>query len=537
MESKTQGTRTQGTRTQGTRTQGIEYENTYRNLKRGLSEEEEEEDTPEKSINSQPVFFLTNPENLKKQRSEADEGILTSRFFPTNLEKIQRKHSILDTEYEIPSTLEQPKCVVSIVTHLHGQIPVVICKKETKVIDANFIVKQIPNNNTLSTRLLAPAGEVHLENCEEINDECFDYHSSLRIIYVSRIRLFSNIQCFSQLHIDETEKNKFVPITYLNQDKTGFSKEGLADLAENPAYNEYIHDPNYCRYFSKKNEYIEKVFTSRPNPIQPISIDESLFGFYIDVAIILPKTKTTSIVKVKTFILSNTSLEFVQASHGYINELIPEDNTNIKEELEEFIESGICKLSTIIEAISSYTKNNGVSDGNTDFFLIDLACSVYKSFDDTPRELTTVESEIDIDVDEINTERINKLFFDFKIPENRPEDYLNEECSGYDTGYGLLTFDEIQCSKVSTSEMKTLEKQEYNRIIEILKSKLPDLRMKLAAGSLIFNKNRRTKRRQPVQRRTRQRRTRQRRTRQRRTRQRKTRQRKTRHRTKRQCKK
>ena len=215
MESITQGTRTQGTITQGTITQGSEYKNTYRNLKRGLSEEEEEEkETPEKGINSQPVFFLTNPENLKKQRS--DEEILTSRFFPTNLEKIQRKHSILDTEYEIPSTLEQPKCVVSIVTHLHGQIPVVICKKETKVIDANFIVKQIPNNNTLSTRLLAPAGEVHLENCEELNDECFDYHSSLRIIYVSRIRLFSNLQCLPQLHIDETEKNKFVPITYLN---------------------------------------------------------------------------------------------------------------------------------------------------------------------------------------------------------------------------------------------------------------------------------------------------------------------------------
>jgi hypothetical protein len=528
-------------RTPGTKTPGSEYKNAHRNLKRGLSEEKEKE-TQEKGINSnsQPVFFLTNPENLKKQRSE-DEGILTSRFFPTNLEKIQRKHSILDTEYEIPTTTEQPRCLVSIVSHLHGQIPVVICKKETKVIDANFIVKQIPNNNTLSTRLLAPAGEVHLENCEEINEECFDYHSSLRIIYVSRIRLFSNLQCLSQLHIDETEKNKFVPITYLNQDKTGFSKEGLADLAENPAYNKYIHDPNYCRYYSKKNEYIEKVFTSRPNPIPPISIDESLFGFYIDVAIILPKTKTTSIVKVKTFILSNTSLEFVQASHGYINELMPEYNTNIKEELEEFIESGICKLSTIIEAISSYTKNNGVPDGNTDFFLIDLACSVYKSFDDTPRELTTVESKIDIDVDEINAERINKLFSDFKIPENRPEDYLNEECSGYDTGYGLLSFDEIQCSKVSTSEMKTLEKQEYNRIIELLKSKLPDLRMKLAAGSgsLIFNKKQRTKIRQPTKR-TRQQRTRQQRTRQQRTRQQRTRQqrtRRTRRRTKRQCKK
>lgn len=434
--------------------------------------------------------------------------ISTPTFFPTNPEKLKRENAILDAVYEIHATTSQPTCLVSIVTHMHGHIPVVIYKTKSKVKDANFIVKTVPNGNTLSTRLLAPAGVSH-EEVYAGNVVCPIYSSSLRIIYVSRMRLFSNLQCLPQVHFKETQKERFVPRDYYNEDLTKYSEKGLAQLTK---YNfiEYMDDPNYCKYFSEKTEYIEKVFSISPSLSAPI--DETLFGIYIDIAIIEPKVddETKSTVTVKTFILSNTSEEFMRASHAYIELLIGERDAKIKQELEEFIEIGTCKLSTIIEAISSYTKIKGVPDGNTSLFLTDLSCSVYKTFDDTPRNSKSFSSISPKDLDDYNREIKSKLFDDYNINESRLENYANEEGTGYvgyvDDNERLLTFGEIQGKRLSKDQMK---KQEYNKMIEILTSKLPDLRNRVAAGFIDFNKTRRhrTKTRRTKTRRTKRHRT------------------------------
>jgi len=410
--------------------------------------------------------------------------ISTPTFFPTNPEKLKRENAILDAVYEIPARTRQPTCLVSIVTHMHGEIPVVIYKTKSKVKDANFIVKNIPNNNTLTTRLLAPAGVSH-EEVYAGNVVCPTYSSSLRIIYVSRMRLFSNLQCLPQVHFEETQKEKFVPRDHYNEDRSGYSEKGLMNLTK-LNFIEYMNNPNYCKYFSEKNEYIEKIFSSSPSLSAPI--DETLFGIYIDIAIIEPKIndETTSIVKVKTFILSNSSEEFMHASDAYIELLIGERDEKIKEELEEFIESGTCKLSTIIEAISSYTKKEGVPDGNTKLFLTDLSCSVYKTLNDND---TPINSN---DLDDYNNEIRSKLFEDYNINEFRLDNYANEEGTGY-VGYvddteRLLTFGEIQGKRLSKNQMK---KQEYNKMIEILTTKLPELRNRVAAGFIDFKKTRR----------------------------------------------
>ena len=221
----------------------------------------------------------------------------------------------------------------------------------------------------------------------------------------------------------------------------------------------------------------------------------------------------------KTFILSNKSEEFSLASNDYIEDLLVGGDPRIKQELEEFIEIGTCKLSTIIEAISSYTKNKGVPDGNTSFFLTDLSCSVYKTFDDTPRNLKSFYSISPNDLDDYNREIRSKLFDDYNINESRLENYANEESTGYvgyvDDNERLLTFGEIQGKRLSKDQMK---KQEYNKMIEILTSKLPDLRNRVAAGFIDLNKTRRHRtKRHRTKRRTTKRRTMQRRRTKRRT--------------------
>jgi len=439
----------------------------------------------------------------------------TQEFFPTNAEKLQRQHLILDNENVVTVTTDQPTCLVSIVIHMHGQLPVVIKKTETEtkseVTDVGFIVKEVPNDNTISTRLMAPAGKAHIEH-NVGDDECPTYNSSLRFIYVSRMRLFLNLQCLSQVHFDETQPVKFLPRNYYNEDFSGYSEEGLASLIQFPDFQKHIDDPNYCQYFPEKREYAEKVFSSnRPIEAPP---DEQLFGIYIDVAIIKPKVDdaTKSTVTVKTFILSNTSPEFIDDSLRYIQELIEERDETIKEELEEFIEDGKCKLSTIINAISSYTKNKDVPDGNTKIFLTDLSCSVYKTFDDTPRKYKKIERVpvSDSHQADVNEEITSKLFDTHRIPVNYKDDFLNDACSGYDAGCGLLTFEDIQRKTLSKDQ---IERGEYNKIFTILKSKLSELRGDIAlGGSLIFNKRQRRTRRRTTKRRTTKRRTTKRRT-------------------------
>ena len=428
----------------------------------------------------------------------------TQEFFPTNAEKLQRQHLILDNENVVTVTTDQPTCLVSIVIHMHGQLPVVIDKTGPMVNDADFIVKEVPNDNTISTRLMAPAGKVHIEHIEG-KDECPEYNSSLRFIYVSRMRLFSNLQCLSQVHFDETQPVKFLPRNFYNADLTGYSEEGLAELNTELEFKERLDDPNYCQYFPQKREYAEKVFSSnRPIEAPP---DEQLFGIYIDVAIIKPKVgdATKSTVTVKTFILSNTSPEFIDDSLRYIQELIEERDETIKEELEEFIEDGKCKLSTIINAISSYTKNKDVPDGNTKFFLTDLSCSVYKTFDDTPRKYKKIERVpvSDSHQADVNEEITSKLFDTHRIPIFNKDNYFTE--NGYDAGYGELTLADIQSKMLSKSE---IEREEYNKIFTILKSKLIALRGVIAlGGSRIFNKRQRRTRRGTTKRRTTKRRT------------------------------
>ena len=428
--------------------------------------------------------------NKRRRRGDPDGMPTTPGFFPTNPDKLNRANAILDdTPYDIPVIMNNGKktCLVSIVTHLHGQIPIRICKtRQGRVSDANIIVKSIPHGK-LSTRLMAPAGLTHLEH-HEGNDECPDYNSSLRIIYISRMRMFSNLQCLPEVHFSETENVKFLPNSYYNADKSGYSEKGFADLKNFPEFEEYIHNPHYCQYFSEKNEYVEKVFTSKP--LKTDEAESGLFGIYIDVAIIEQKDETTSKVTVKTFILSNKSEDFSLTSRGYIEELLVGGDPKIKRELEEFIEIGICKLSTIIEAVSFYTREKG----DTQIYLTDLACSVYTTFNDSPRNYTKFEKpSLDlIALDEINKERTDKLFDDKNIPPDYPEDYLNEDGDGYDAGCGVLYIDEIESAKISKSEA---EKREYDKIFEILRSKMPELRSRVAFGMPIFNKKRRTKRR------------------------------------------
>lgn len=439
----------------------------------------------------------------------------TQELFPTNAENLQRDNIILDDEYDIPNITAQPTCLVSIVTHMHGQLPVTINRTGPKSNDANFIVKAVPNGNTISTRLMAPAGEVHIEHIEG-EDKCPQYNSSLRVIYVSRMRLFSNLQCLPQVHVDETQPVKFLPRNFYNADLTGYSEEGLAELNTDLEFKERLDDPNYCQYFPEKREYAEKVFSSSL-PIKAPE-DEQLFGIYIDIAIIKPNVDdaTKSTVTVKTFILSNTSQEFVDDSLRYIQELLVRGDETIEEllvegdnekmeevlvrgdetiekELEEFIENGICKLSTIINAISSYTKNKGVPDGNTKFFLTDLSCSVYKTFDDTPRKYKKIERVpvSDSYQTDVNEERRSNLFKTHRIPEFDKDDYFTE--NGYDAGYGELTLADIQSKMLSKDQ---IEREEYTKIFTILKKKLLALRGKIAlGGSRIFNKRQRRTRR------------------------------------------
>ena len=442
---------------------------------------------------SLPAIKIPGEKRTREIEIDEEDTISTSRFFPTNPEKLQRRNIILDAEYDIPNITDIPRCSVSIVIHMHGQIPVVIKKTETKENDVDFIVKEVPNSNTISTRLMAPAGEVHIEH-EEGDDECPEYNSSLRFIYVSRMRLFSNLQCLSQVHFNESQPVKFLPRRYYNEDFSGYSEEGLADFTQFPDFKKYIDNPNYCQYFPEKREYAEKVFSSSLPTKAPN--DEKLFGIYIDIAIIKPKVDdpTTNTVTVKTFILSNTSEVFIQASLRYIEELLVEgDNETIEKELKKFIDDGKCKLSTIINAISSYTKNKGVPDGNTKFFLTDLSCSVYKTFDDTPRNYKKIERVpvSDSYQTDVNTEITSNLYKIHRIPEFDKDDFFTE--NGYDAGYGELTLADIQSKMLSKDK---IEREEYTKIFTILQLKLLALRGIIAlGGSRIFNKRQRRTRR------------------------------------------
>lgn len=454
---------------------------------------------------------MPGEEESHKKRRRGDPS--TPTFFPTNPEKLNRKNVLLDFSYDIDAITDERTCMVSIVSHLHGHIPVEINIQDSRVVDANIIVKTIPNGNRLSTRLMAPAGLEHLEHYEGDDEACPIYHSSLRFIYVSRMRMFNNLQCLPQIHFSETEKEKFLSRDYYNADYTGFSEKGLADLEHYPDFKEYINNPHYCQYFSEKSEYVEKVFRSDPS-----DKDEDLFGIYIDVAIIEPKIDdpTKSTVTVKTFILSNKSEDFSLATRGYIAELLVGGHTRIKQELEEFIERGVCKLSTIIKAVSSYTQNKGVSAGNTKMFFTDLACSVYKTFGHTPRNIRRIRApSIDEStLDKINEERIASLFAKHGIPQESSDNYLNEDGTGYFNGLGDLYLDEINRAKFTKVQA---EKKEYDKIFEILKSKMPELRSRVAFGMPIFNKKRRTKKQRRTGRRTKRRKTRRRGTKRRRT--------------------
>ena len=429
-----------------------------------------------------------------RQESPRQESPSTARFFPTTLEKLNRKNVLLDFSYDIDAITTETTCMVSIVSHLHGHIPVEIKIKDSIVKDADFIYRTVPNSNKLSTRLMAPAGLEHLEHYEG-DEACPIYHSSLRFIYVSRMRMFKNLQCLPQVHFSETEKEKFLSRDYYNADYTGFSEKGLADLGQFPDFKEYIYNPQYCQYFPEKSEYIEKVFRSGPS-----DKDEDLFGIYIDVAIITAKIgdPTKSTVTVKTFILSNKSEVFSRASIAYINQLLGDKNPEIKEELEDFIRSGTCKLSTIIEAISLYIKYNHVLDGNTKMFFTDLACSVYKTFDHTPRKIRRIRAP-SIDehtLDKINEERTASLFAKHGIPQESSGNYLNEDGTGYFNGLGDLYLIDINRAKFTKVQA---EEHERDKIVEILEEKLRVLRMRLAAGSLIFNKrHRHTMKRQRI---------------------------------------
>ena len=443
---------------------------------------------------------MENLPSLKRPGQSQDTGMAlpsTPTFFPTNREKLHRRHTILDTMYDIPATTSDPICLVSIVPHLHGEIPIAVCKQNGKVKDVNVIVKRVPNDNTLSTRLMAPAGREHIEH-HEGDDECPHYNSSLRIIYVSRMRMFSNVQCLSGLMVSETEKERFLPRDFfLDDTRTGYSQKGVRSIAADSEFHEYIHDPNYCKYYSRKNEYVEKICISKPEVE-----GEQSFGFYIDVAIIRPKNETTSTVTVKTFILSNKSPEFSEASHRYIEELLIRGNPDIKQRLHEFIESGVCKLSNVIDAVSSYTKAKGIENGNTEIFLTDLSCSVYKTFNNSPRERISIEPQdlTLIQVEEMNQEIKDELYTKHGIPTDYPDDYMNDDGDGFDNGCGVLYLSDIDAKRLSKSQ---LEKREYDKIFQIIRGKLPELRTRVASGFSFFNKKQRRTKRRPRTRRTR----------------------------------
>ena len=426
-------------------------------------------------------------ESQKRER----EMPSTPTFFPTNREKLHRRHAILDTTYDIPLAVRQPICLVSIVPHMHGEMPVVICRDNGKVKDANVIVKTVPNNNPLSTRLMAPSGKNHME-AQSGSYDCPTYNSTLRIIYVSRIRMLSNVRCLPDLMVSETEKVNFLPRDFLDDTRTMFSEKGIRGLRADPVFAEYIHDPDYCKYYPMKNEYVEKVFISRPiNGVR----EEQFFGFYIDFAIIRPKNETSSTVTVETFILANKSPEDSEASHRYIEKLLIGGDPEINQRLHEFIETGVCKLSTIIEAVSSYTKEMGIEDGYAELFLTDLTCSAYRTFVDSPRNRKNIEPHdlTPIQVDEMNKEIVDDLLVKYGIPLSNPGHYINKKRNALENGCGVLYLSKIQSKQLSKSQ---LEKREYDKIFHILNAKLPELRSRVASGFSFFNKRRhRTKRR------------------------------------------
>ena len=249
-----------------------------------------------------------------------------------------------------------------------------------------------------------------------------------------------------------------------------------------------------------KNEYVEKVCISRPiNGVR----EEQFFGFYIDFAIIRPKNETSSTVTVETFILSNKSTEHSEASHRYIEKMLIGGDPDINQRLHEFIETGVCKLSTVIEAVSSYIKTLGIEDGYAELFLTDLTCSAYKTFVDSPRNRKNIEPHdlTPIQVDEMNKEIVDDLLVKYGIPLSNPGHYINNKRNALDNGCGVLYLSKIQSKQLSKSQ---LEKREYDKIFHILNAKLPELRSRVASGFSFFNKRRhRTKRRPRTRRRTR----------------------------------
>ena len=450
------------------------------------TETEERKETEEMEIH--PEFFLTPPQDQEREKT----GIPSTPEFFLKKQKLKRVDLILDTVYDIPAITPVPICLVSIILHMHGEIPVVICKVNKIVTDANYIVKTVPNENLLSTRLMAPAGREHIEY-HEGGDECPHYNSSLRVITLSRKRMFLNVRCLPGLMIHETKKERFLPSDYFTDaTRTEYSAKGLDDLAADPEFAEYINNPFYCMYYSRKNQYVEKVCISKDNS----TADEHSFGFYIDVAIIRPKNETSSTVTVETFILSNKSTEFSEASYHYIEKLLGSEDSDIKQRLQYFIQNGVCNLSTVIEAVSYYTKNMKIKNGNTELFLTDLSCSVHRTFVDSPRERLQIEPpNLDaIEVDELNKEIVDKLYKEYRIPPDYPDHFMNEDGDGYDNGCGVLYLSKIQSIRLSKPE---LEKREYDKIFDFLRAKLPGLRTRVAVGgSLHFNKRRyRTKRR------------------------------------------
>ena len=153
----------------------------------------------------------------------------TPEVFNGNPKNLQREHALVNaTTYVIQTDNNNPdgtfidssRCIILITPHTHGTYPVIIKfdEEQGKYI-GNFIEKNIPNNNTLSTRLLAPPGLEHIEH-QEGPDICPNYNSSLRFIFVSRNRLFEQISfnsnSFLENHKNETTPLKFLPETYVD---------------------------------------------------------------------------------------------------------------------------------------------------------------------------------------------------------------------------------------------------------------------------------------------------------------------------------
>ena len=170
--------------------------------------------------------------------------------------------------------------------------------------------------------------------------------------------------------------------------------------------------------------------------------------------------------------------------------------------MHEFIESGVCKLSNVIDAVSSYTKAKGIENGNTEIFLTDLSCSVYKTFNNSPRERISIEPQdlTLIQVEEMNQEIKDELYTKHGIPTDYPDDYMNDDGDGFDNGCGVLYLSDIDAKRLSKSQ---LEKREYDKIFQIIRGKLPELRTRVASGFSFFNKKQRRTKRRPRTRRTR----------------------------------